>query len=635
MQTRISSGDGLTSKLVPATASAPVPAGPIDLLGIERELTRLAEARELSGQRVPHILGFLLRLTNGLGISYLEVSARQLSWREVIWKDGDNGFQKTMLDALDGAVRQAVSKGVVAVGPLEMFPNHFAITVPVIQDGKIRGVVNLILVAPTLDDIQPFVAVVQAALGFLHYAFLHDEAAGHRLAVEQTAALLELGGLASDAPFFEEAAHILTERVQKHLGCHQAALGLVRGRRVKLECMSGADHFDSWGNATGLIEAAMRDAVISGVPVQWPRKGDSGPVGADLSDVAHQELHHTLGLDHVTSIPLRRADGTTTAVLMVLWRGAITPTPEAARFLEAAAPHLGSLLGVWRRADPGNARKWWFHLWGRLTRARKIVFIAAVLAVLVVLALPMRFPVKVDCTVDPVLRRVVSAQFEGILKESFFKTGDLVKKDDLLAVMDDKQLLWRKAELIASRDRAIRQRDLAMSDPRVAVATAQMAQLEADGVDLELRLIAFKEQNLELRAPIEGMVLVGDLERAQGIPVAQGDVLFEVGPIDQMVAELMIPAYDISLVKEGDAVALRLSSFPGKVWETTIKKIRPQAETIDGQSVFVAEAVLTPDQALALRAGMKGRAAVRGESGPIAWVLTRRLWGFIQTTLFW
>jgi multidrug resistance efflux pump len=635
MQARVSSGDGSSSKLVPAPETAPGPSGPIDLLGIERELRRLAEAGESSGKRVARILGFLLRLTNGLGISYLEVGARQLSWREVIWRDGDNGFQQATLEALDGAVRQAVAKGVVVVGPLQLFPQHFAITIPVIQDGKIRGVVNLILVAPTLDDIQPFVAVVQAALGFLHYAFLHDEASAQRLAVEQTAALVELGGLASDAPFFEEAAHILTDRIQKHLGCHQTALGLVRGRRVKLECMSGADHFDSLGNATGLIEAAMRDAVISGAPVQWPRKGDGGPVGADLSDVAHQELHHTLGLDQVTSIPLRRADGKITAVLMILWRGAILPTPEAARFLEAAAPHLGSLLGVWRRADPGNARKWWFHLWGHLTRARKIVWVAAACALLVVLALPMRFPVKVDCMVDPVLRRVVSAQFDGILKESFFKTGDLVKKDDLLAVMDDKQLLWRKAELVASRDRAIRQRDLAMSDPRAAVATAQMAQLEADGVDLELRLIAFKEENLELRAPIDGMVLVGDLERAQGIPVAQGDVLFEVGPTDQMVAELMIPAYDISLVKEGDEVALRLASFPGKVWETTIKKIRPQAETIDGQSVFVAEAVLSPDQAPDLRAGMKGRAAVRGDSGPVAWVLTRRLWGFIQTTLFW
>jgi len=635
MQARLSSGDGLSANLVSAPASASALAAPIDLLGIERELTRLAESREFRGQRARGILGFVLRLTNGLGVSYLEVTSRQLSWREVLWKGGDNGFQQSILEALDVPVRQAVSKGVVVAEPLELFPGHFAITVPVVQDAKIRGVVNLVLVAPTFDDIQPFVAILQTALGFLHYGFLHDEAENSRLAVEQTAALVELSSLASAAPFFEEAVRILTDRIQKHLGCHQVALGLARKRRVKLERISGSDHFDALGNATLLIESAMHDAVISGEAVRWPRADGAAPGDVGLADVAHQELHRTLGLERAHSIPLRRSDGQIVAVLTIMWRGAVTPTLETDTFLFAATPHLGSLLGVLRRADPGNARKWWFHLWGSLTRARKVIFVVIVAAIIAVLAMPMHFPVKVDTMVDPAVRRVVPAQFDGILRESFFKPGDLVKKDDLLAVMDDKQLLWRKAELIASRDRAIRQRDLAMSDPRAPVATAQMAQLEADGIDLELRLIAFKEENLELRAPVDGMVLVGDLERARGIPVGQGDVLFEIGPIDEMVAELMIPAYDISLVKAGDAVTLRLASFPGKTWEAVIKKIRPQAETVDGESVFVAEALMPADASSALRAGMKGRASVRGESGPVAWVLTRRIWGFMRSTLFW
>ncbi|MET0261887.1 MAG: efflux RND transporter periplasmic adaptor subunit [Rariglobus sp.] len=630
MQTRVSSGQELTKK-----GPADLPAGPIDLLGIEKELTRLAEDRDAKGQGTRRILGFILNLTNGLGISYAEIGEKQLNWRELIWKEADNGFHQSLLEALGGPVKQALIKNVVVVAPMELFAHHFSITVPLVHEGKARGVVSLILVAPTMDDIQPFVAVLQASLGFLHYNFLHAEAKNSRQAVEQTAALVELSSLASAAPFFEEGVRIIAERIQKHLGCHLVALGVVKRKRVKLEHVSGADHFDAWGSATASIESAMRDAVIAGEPVQWPRKADAGRLGVDLSDVAQQELHHTLGLERVCSVPLAQADGKIVAVMTLMWRGENAPSAEGERFIRAAAPHLGSLLGVLRRADPANARKWWFHLWGRLTRVRRGVLIGVALAVIAILAMPIPFPVKVDCVVEPALRRVVSAQFDGILKESRVKPGDLVKKDDLLASMDDKQLLWRKAELVASRDRAIRQRDLAMADPRAAVATAQMAQLEADGIELELRLIAFKQENLELRSPIDGMVLVGDLERAQGIPVGQGDVLFEVGPVNQMVTELMIPAYDISLVKPGDTLSMRLSSFPGKNWTATIAKIRPQAETVDGQSVFVAEAVLSADESLELRAGMRGRASIRGESAPIAWVLTRRVWGFIQTTLFW
>lgn len=630
MHARVSPGHELTEKGPPA-----VPAGPVNLLGIEKELTRLAENRDARGQTARRILGFVLQLTNGLGVSYAEIDGRRLNWREVLWKEVDNGFQQPMLEALDGAVKHALAQNTVVVAPLELSAHHFTITVPLTHEGKARGAVNLILVAPALDDVQPFVAVLQASLGFLHYGLLHEEARASRRAVEQTAALVELGSLAAAAPFFDEAVRVIVERMQRHLGCHLVAIGLRGRKRVRLSHVSGAEHFDAWGGATALIEGAMLDAVAAGEPVKWPRATDRGRIGADISDAAQQELHHALGLEQACSVPLRDAGGRIVAVLTLMWRGGVSPSEETDRFLAAATPHLGPLLGALRRADPGGLRKWWFHLWGRLSRARKIILAACAAGLIAVLATPIPFPVRVDCAVEPEIRRVVSAQFDGILKESRVKPGDLVRKDDLLAQMDDKQLLWRKAELVASRDRAIRQRDLAMADPRAAVATAQMAQLEADGLELELRLIEFKERNLELRAPVDGMVLTGDLERAQGIPVKQGEALFEIGPTDRMVAELMIPAYDISLVKEGDPLTLRLASFPGRSWPARIDRIRPQAETVDGRSVFVAEASLAAEDMPDLRAGMKGRASIRGESGPVAWVLTRRLWGFIQTTLFW
>jgi hypothetical protein len=632
MQTRASA-----EKSDPKAAAELSLAGPINLLSIGAELARMAEDRSATGRRTRDILAYVLRLTNGVGISYLEITARQLSWREVIWRENKGGFEDAMLEEINDVVRRALAKSTVMIEPLAIKAQHFVITVPVAHAGQLRGVVNLVLAAPSLDDIQPFVAVLQASLGFLHYGFLHDETQGQRHAVEQTAALVELASLVAAAPFYEESIRILTERVQKHLGCHQAALGLVGRKKVKLANVSGAAKFDARGNLTLLIESAMQDAVLADGLVRWPRPPEDHRGRADLSDVAQQELHHALDLDQVCSVPLRQADGKMVAVLTLMWRADQKPTVSADRFIEAAAPHLGSLLGALRRADPGNARKWWHHLWTSLSKVRKFLVIAITLLLLGLLIMPVRFPVKVDATVEPVLRRVVPAQFDGILKESMVKPGDLVKKGDLLAVMDDKQLRWKQAELIASRDKAIRQRDLAMADPRAPVASAQMSQLEADGIDLELKLLAFKQENLELRAPFDGMVLVGDLERAQGIPVNQGDVLFEIGPVNEMITELMIPAYDISLIKIGDEVNVRLSSFPGENWSTKITKIRPQAESVDGKTVFVAEAnlVLSADDGPVLRAGMKGRASVRGDEAPLAWVITRRLWGYIQTTLFW
>jgi multidrug resistance efflux pump len=203
--------------------------------------------------------------------------------------------------------------------------------------------------------------------------------------------------------------------------------------------------------------------------------------------------------------------------------------------------------------------------------------------------------------------------------------------------MDDKQLLWRESELLASRDRALRQRDLAMTDSTASVASAQMAQLEAAGYDTELALLEFKRENLTLRAPISGMVLTGDLERVEGVPVSQGDRLFEVGPMDEVVVELSIPASDVNLVEPGAALELRLASFPERSWAGKLTQIDPQSTVANGGNFFKGEAELSSvesDQQL-LRAGMKGRANLRGETVPRVWTFTRRLWDYLHLKFFW
>jgi multidrug efflux pump subunit AcrA (membrane-fusion protein) len=175
-----------------------------------------------------------------------------------------------------------------------------------------------------------------------------------------------------------------------------------------------------------------------------------------------------------------------------------------------------------------------------------------------------------------------------------------------------------------------------MTDKDAEVAAAQMASLEAEGFGIELQVLAFERENLELRAPIRGMVLVGDLERAKGVPVSQGDVLFEIGSLETVIAELQVRASDISLIAEGDSLSIRLASFPEHEWSGVLQKIHPQSSAVDGGNYFVAEASLEtlPGDPL-LRAGMQGRAKIRGERVPLAWVLTRRLWDYLHLKFFW
>jgi multidrug resistance efflux pump len=610
----------------------------VDILRIEPVLARLAEAPGEPLQRVESIFKYLLRLLNGYSIFLQEVS-KEVVPRVQVWQSPDSGFRETVLKGTEPYVLKAASEKRAELGQLAAMPGYYVISIPWIHGGKIRGVVTLVLAAQSRESLQSFLAVLQSALGFLHYGLFRDEALDGLKSVEQTAAYVELTSKVASAPFYDEAVRLLGDQLRKHLGCGLVAIARVKGkarRGLSMEAMSGSVHFDRRGIASTLLESAMRDVLHADGAVMWPRPEGDIRGGASLFDVAHQELHHSQDLEIARSWPLRDEEGRIVAVLTLLWEKGQQPIAVVERFLEAALPHLGIFYTSLRRSDPMALRKWWHHGWRRVSRVKRILIGLVLVAVVIILAWPVAYPVRANTSVEPVIRRVVSAQFDGVLEEAMVEPGQLVEAGELLAVMDDKRLTWREAELVAKRDRALRERDLAMTDKDAEVAAAQMASLEAEGFGIELQVLAFERENLELRAPIRGMVLVGDLERAKGVPVSQGDVLFEIGSLETVIAELQVRASDISLIAEGDSLSIRLASFPEHEWSGVLQKIHPQSSAVDGGNYFVAEASLEtlPGDPL-LRAGMQGRAKIRGERVPLAWVLTRRLWDYLHLKFFW
>lgn len=617
----------------------PVPtqalARPINILKIESALASLAEEKADVGVRLRNILTYLLKLTNGQGITWHDYPRGTAHCREAIWLNEEDTHQGILLLELSTGANQVIGAQKAVIQTLTSVEKHFSISVPLLHAGRIRGCIGLVLIARDIKELQPFVVILQTALGFLHYTLLHEEIREGMLAIQQTSALVELTSLAASASFSDESLRILVDEIQEHLKCHAVALGMTHRKKIRLSALSGSTRFDKRGSTAYALQSAMRETVLHDAPIHWPRRPEETD-RPDLSDVAHQELQRVLDLAHSASYPLKRGDGKTIAVLTILWRHDQLPTPVTYRFLDSAAPHLGAHIHKFRQADPASIRKWHHYLWGRISRRKRTFFAVAGLLLVGILCWPIHFPVRVDCQIQPVLRRVVSSPFDGILKKAFAEPGQNVRQGDLLALLDDRELLWKHAELLAARDRAIRQRDLAMTDNDSPVAVTQMAQFEVESLELEIRLVEYRQDNLELRAPLDGIILTGDLQRAEGIPLRQGQVLYEVGPDENMIVELLIPSHDIALVKPGAEVRMRLASFPGVTWNTTIRTIRPQSEIIDSRNVFVAEAEIHNEaDSTTLRAGMKGRAGISGERAPIGWVLTRRLWDFIHLHLIW
>jgi len=227
------------------------------------------------------------------------------------------------------------------------------------------------------------------------------------------------------------------------------------------------------------------------------------------------------------------------------------------------------------------------------------------------------------------LRRFVAAPFEGKLEKSFVEPGDLVAEDQLLAQIDGREIRWELAGVSADFQRAAKQRDGHLAEH--AFGEAQLSRLEMQRLELKTRLLQHRTNHLEIRSPVEGIVISGDLKKAEGVPLTVGQTLFEIAPLDRMIVEIGIPEPDIAHVGEGRAVRVVFDAYPDKQWQGVVERVHPASEIKDRRHVFIAELTLQNPFAL-LRPGMQGRAKITSDRHALGWNLFHKPW---ERLIFW
>ena len=210
--------------------------------------------------------------------------------------------------------------------------------------------------------------------------------------------------------------------------------------------------------------------------------------------------------------------------------------------------------------------------------------------------------------------------------------GEIVTKGQLLARMDARDIEFEISGLRAELRRTEKDRDSAMAS--FDTAAAQMAALEAKRLQLKIDLLNDRLENLEIRSPVDGVVIGGDPRRLEGARLAMGESLLEIGPLDELVVELEIPDEDISHVKLDQPARFRLSATPWRTFEGRIHLIHPRSESRDHENVFVAELAFENGEHL-LRPGMQGRAKIRAGRHPLGWNLFHKAWDGFVTWIAW
>ena len=413
-------------------------------------------------------------------------------------------------------------------------------------------------------------------------------------------------------------------------GLDQVAIGIVDGRRVRVALMNGEAEPRAANPGVRLLSEAMGECLDRGSAVLVA--GDPGVGEFRL----HAAWLHSRGGGAVGSLPMV-ADDETLAIVSV---ACADPAALSAAKLAAMGRDLGAYAPVLRvarlaaRSLPEHAREVLAGEWRKWRRSgwrRLLVATVSVAAVAWGALGTLPYSLTVPCVVKAAGRRSVSCPRDGILAEIFVRPGDSVRTGQLLAEFDSQDDQLARAELECEQKALAAQIDRALADHDAGLLRVLEAQRM--GVLARLDVCEQRIEQARIRAPQDGVVLVGDLRERVGSRMAMGDELYELARSDGALVELRIPEQVVLDARETSTARFVASADPGTAHVLGDLRITPASIVADGRNTFLAEAG-TDASLWRLSPGMEGFAMLDVGQRPVWWVLSHRALAWLQLN-FW
>jgi RND family efflux transporter MFP subunit len=528
---------------------------------------------------------------------------------------------------LDAACRVAQRSGKLDV-QRQTAPDRTLLAIPIENADGPRSAIGISIAGDFSKSILEWLGTAIEALYSSEVSKLRQENLERE--VTETTAVIDLIENAMEAGDVRNACQRLVAKLQTVVPTSRIAIGFRPDsqKTCRLVAISGHASFDRHSPLSISMEAMMSEIMEHGRPIAWSLSDD------DSTHASAARIASHLGSEcqHIVGIPLSGREGTCKAVLVLLDKETDTECLRRSAFLEAAAPSIACVLNAAERNEKSYATRALRSLRDSWIGRGKLAIGSLLCVIGLGLCVPTTFKVTCPSLVEPSHRRYVAAPFDGTLERALVKPGEVVRKGERIAKMDDREIHWKRASVLADQNQAQKKRDTAQAAH--SYAEQQIAQLEIDRLQIELQILDDRAANLELTSPIDGIVTSGDLARVEGAPLSAGQTMFEIAPTDRMIAEVSVADHEIAYIKDEQVVDIQFDAYPGSSWKASIQRIRPRAEIRDNLNVFIAEVELdNHDQRL--RPGMKGQAKIYSDRRAYGWILFHQPFEYVAKKLTW
>ncbi|GAB5495215.1 MAG: hypothetical protein Phyf2KO_02950 [Phycisphaerales bacterium] len=534
-----------------------------------------------------------------------------------------------------------ISEAITLAGAHDFYAasaTHTALASPLTADGKSEGA-SIVLV-PTSDREPQSIKLDRLSLsaarfeGFLwKQSFLTE--AEHKVMLRETLELLDQAQKGATA---SAMGSLLCDEMRRRFGCTRVSIGMLKGDHLRVVSVSGSDDLDKHAPTVEALEAVMEEAALQDAEVLYPpsQMMEHEP-GSRRVTHEHARLSEAFGPSSIVSLPLRIEDDL--VGVMVLERDASDPFPDAVLpLLRLVAEFVGPAVYTRRLADrrtPQVLRDDMVDLGSGIVGPRhtgkKLLALTALVILILLAVIPIPARVKGSMELKAEVGRAVVPPFAGFLQSFEVRPGDPVQAGDVVATLDTTELMLSLTELNERVATLTTQRDNALAEGKRSLARQREAEIEEANASVDL--INERLTLAQLRAPIDGTVSRGDLEKLVGAPVDAAKALFEiVGPGVKVVIE--VDERNAGRVEVGQKGWIASRARPGQEIPIVVDRVNPVAQPREGANVFLVEAVIeNPPEWL--RPGMTGTAKLNdGWSTPL-WELSRpmvdafRMWSWL------
>ena len=330
---------------------------------------------------------------------------------------------------------------------------------------------------------------------------------------------------------------------------------------------------------------------------------------------------------HLLHCPLITPAGTAVGGLLFFRAQPFTEAETAAA--EWMARSTGYGLWAWR-SDRHSAKGW---LKSRATwRAAAIAGIVVALAALIPVSLSTLAPAEIT----PLRPIPVTSPLDGVVREIVVKPNEIVKADQLVAVLDDTGL--RNRLEVAAKSLDIARADLQR-------ATFKSFTDEPSRLELQVLNARVQEKNAEvgyltellekskLTAPQGGVAVFTSQDDWRGRPVQVGERVMLIADPSLIDITVYMPPEDAVELEPGARVELLLHVDPLSPVSAEIERASYEAtQTPEGTLAYIVRARMQPGQALP-RIGLRGTAKVYGGKVSLGYYLLRKPLAFVRRSL--